>query len=162
MTGTGEVKMQHQAILAAGLLTVMMTACGSSEEPQVVEQIIVREPGDPALVPAARSRAAAVDPVALGENAFQSCTGCHAFEAGAPSAAGPNLYGVVGREAGALDGFPYSEALAASQIVWDEQSLDAYLADPAGYIPGTDMLAGTVTDEDQRSAIIAYLASADD
>lgn len=152
--------MRKQAILAVGLLTVMVTACGSSaEEPQIVEQIVVREPGAPA--PAASAPADSANLVATGEDAFQMCTGCHAYEAGAPSGAGPNLYGVIGRKAGSLDGYPYSDALAASDITWDAASLDSYLADPAGYVPGTDMLAGAVPDANNRAAIIAYLAGAD-
>ncbi|MHA7819753.1 MAG: c-type cytochrome [Erythrobacter sp.] len=147
--------MRNNALLAACLLTVMVTACGSSEQPEVIEQIVVREPGDPAPATADLSG----DLVAMGEDAFQVCTGCHTVDAGAPSAAGPNLHGVVGRVAGSLENFPYSEALAASQVTWDEATLDRYLADPAGYIPGTDMQVGTVTDPEARAAIIAYLAS---
>ena len=148
--------MRNNALLAACLLTRMAGACGSSEQPEVIEQIIVREPGDPAPAPAA----AAGDLVAMGEDAFQVCTGCHSVEAGAPSGAGPNLHGVVGRVAGSLEGFPYSEALAASGLTWDEATLDRYLADPTGYVPGTDMAVGTVTDPEARAAIIAYLAAA--
>ena len=156
-----DISMRKSAFLVAGLLTVMLAACGSSEEPpEVVEQIVVREPGAPVQA-APSGEAATTDLVAMGEDAFQMCTGCHAFEAGAPSAAGPNLYGVVGRVAGSLDDFPYSDALAASELTWDADSLDAYLADPAGFIPGTDMIAGTVTAGEARSAIIAYLATAD-
>ena len=149
--------MRNQAIIAAGLLTVMVTACGSAEQPEVIEQIVVREPGE--APPAPSAPGGGVDMVALGEDAFQMCNGCHVIEAGAPSSAGPNLYGVVGRTAGKLEGYPYSDALAESGINWDYNTLDRYLADPAGYVPGTDMLAGAVPDEDTRTAIIAYLAS---
>lgn len=148
--------MRRQAILAAGLLTMMVTACGSAEQPEVVEQIVVREP---AQAEAAPVQAETVDLVALGEDAFQMCTGCHVNEAGARSTAGPNLHGVMGRVAGSLDGYPYSEALAASQITWDEASMDAYLTDPGAYMPGTDMLAGAVPDDEARAAIIAYLTA---
>lgn len=149
--------MHNRAILAACLLTVMVTACGSTEQPEVIEQIVVRERGaDPVAVSAG---GAAMDLVALGEDAFQMCNGCHVVEAGARSSAGPNLHGVMGRTIGGLDGYEYSNALAASEIAWDETSLDQYLADPAGYLPGTDMLAGAVRDADTRAAIIAYLAS---
>jgi len=151
--------MHKRAILAASLLTVMVTACGSSEQPEVVEQIVVREPGQAAAEPKTAPEAGSVDLVAMGEDAFQMCTGCHVVEAGAPSTSGPNLHGVVGRVVGSVEGYPYSEALAASQTTWDESSLDAYLSDPGGFMPGTDMLAGAVPDDQQRAAIIAYLAA---
>ncbi len=150
--------MRNRAILAASLLTVMVTACGSTEQPAVVEQIIVREPGEAASTLAVAGDAP-LDLVAIGRDAFQMCSGCHVIEAGAPSSAGPNLHGVVGRAAGSLEGYPFSDALAQSNITWDEASLDQYVADPAGYLPGTDMLAGAVRDEEARAAIIAYLAS---
>lgn len=147
--------MLNRAILAAILPVIMVTACGSSEQPQVVEQIVVREPGDPAPV----APDMANDLVAMGEDAFQTCTGCHTVEAGAPSSAGPNLHRVVGRMAGSLEGYSYSDALAASGVMWDEATLDLYLADPSGYIPGSEMEVGTVTDPEARGAIVAYLAS---
>ncbi len=97
--------------------------------------------------------------VARGKDAFQRCTGCHAAAPGARSQAGPNLYGTVGRVAGSHPGFPYTDALAASKIVWDAETLDAYLADPTGTVPGSEMQRGTVRDADQRAAIVAYLIS---
>lgn len=157
--------MRNRAILAACLLTVMVTACGSSEQAKVVEQIVVREPGEPAPGPAAEpiidaaAGDTAIDLAALGEDAFQTCNGCHVIEAGAPSTAGPNLHGAVGRVAGSLDGYPYSDAMLASDVTWDDASLDQFLADPAGYLPGTDMVAGAVRDDEARAAIIAYLTS---
>ena len=157
--------MRHRAIFGAAALTVMVAACGANEEPpKVVEQIVVREPGAPAANKTLAENAgtggdASVDLVALGEDAFQMCTGCHNAEAGAPNMSGPNLYGVVGRKAGGLEGYPYSDALAGSDITWDRASLDRYLANPAGYVPGTAMVAGAVRDGESRAAIVAYLAT---
>lgn len=150
--------MRNRAVLAVCLLTVMVTACGSSEEPQeVVEQIVVRERGAPEAVAAAAS--GAVDLVALGEDTFQTCKACHSVDPDGRSSAGPNLYGVIGRQAGSLEGFDFSDAFAASDITWDEASLDGFLADPQGYIPGGEMLAGAVPDDEARAAVIAYLAA---
>ncbi len=146
--------MHQRAIIAASLLTIMLTACGSSEPQEVVEQIVVREPGEAAPV-----REFVAADLVFGEEAFQRCTACHSVEAGAPSAAGPNLHGIVGKVAGSAEGFPYSEALAAADFEWDATSLDAYLADPGGFLPGSEMDVGTVTDEAQRAAIVDYLAS---
>ncbi len=151
--------MHKQAALVAGLLTIMVTACGSSEQPEVVEQIVVRERGAPEVAAVAPPGDGAAGLVAMGQEAFARCSSCHVVEPGAGSTAGPNLHGVVGRVAGSLDGYPYTEALAASQITWDEASLDRYLADPSGTVPGSEMEVGTVSDDETRSAIIAYLAS---
>lgn len=150
--------MRNRAVLAVCLLTVMVTACGSSEEPpQVIEQIVVRERGAPDV--AKPVAGAAVDLIALGEDTFQTCTGCHSVNPDGRSAAGPNLYGIMGRKAGSLEGYSFSDAFTASDVTWDEASLDGFLADPQGYIPGSEMLAGAVPDEEQRKAVIAYLAA---
>ena len=135
------------------LLGPLLAACGSDPAPDPVEQIVVRERGSPVT----NTRDAVTDVAETGEAAFAMCTGCHTAEAGAPSSAGPNLFGVLGREAGALGDFEYSQALVASGITWDAASLDRYLADPEGIVPGTYMAAGAVPENDRRAAIIAYL-----
>lgn len=155
--------MRTNAIFAASLLT-LVAACGGSAEEPPVEQIVVREPGEPAanatiVANADSAGTAAVDLLAKGEAAFAVCSGCHVAEAGQPSAAGPNLYGVIGRQAGALDDFGYSDALAGSEITWDIATLDRFLANPSGYVPGTSMVAGGVSDGENRAAIVAYLGS---
>jgi len=119
----------------------------------------------PALTPAhTPARTPALDPawVQRGEDAYFRCKGCHSIAKGAPSSAGPNLYAVIGRRAGRYPGYPFSDALAQSGVVWDAQSLDAFLADPSGYIPGSEMRRGTVREAETRAAIIAFLAAQSD
>ncbi|WP_432199972.1 c-type cytochrome [Erythrobacter sp. W53] len=148
-----------RSIVLASLSAMMLTACGSSEAEPPAEQIIVREPGTPAPV-AAQASDAATDLVALGEAAFAVCSACHSAEQGAASRIGPNLYGVVGREAGAYEGFAnYSDAMKASGITWDEGQLNAFIANPSSAVSGTTMVAGAVSDAETRAAIIAYLTS---
>ncbi|MEM6828431.1 MAG: c-type cytochrome [Pseudomonadota bacterium] len=152
--------MRNKALLAAGLLTLGLAACSSSEPEAVVEQIVIRAPGEaPATAASPASEAGEVDMVALGEEAFQMCTGCHNADPGGPSMAGPNLHGVFGRKAGANPDFLYSDALVASGITWDYASLDRFLSNPAAYVEGTSMVAGAVRNGEQRAAIVAYLAS---
>ncbi len=156
--------MHKGAILAVSVLTIATAACSGSEEQPPVEQIEIREPGepDPNSVIAAgpdASDVGTIDLVAKGEAAFAVCSGCHVAAAGEPSMAGPNLYGVIGREAGALDDFAYSDALANSGITWDIEELDRFLANPAGRVEGTTMVAGAVSDGETRAAIVAYLGS---
>lgn len=147
------------SVLVASISLLGLAACSSeSEEP--VEQIVIREPGDAAsAVAGTASDTDSGDLVAMGKSAFAVCAACHSVEQGVPSRAGPNLYGVVGRAAGALDDFRYSDAMANSGLTWDEAELDAFLANPSAKVAGTSMVAGAVRDADRRAAITAYLAS---
>lgn len=141
------------------LAALALTACGSSEQPPV-EQIVVREPGETAAGgDAPEDTNASGDLVEAGKAAFAACASCHVVRPGAASGFGPNLYGVVGRAAGSLDGFDYSEALANSEITWTTEELDAFLANPVAKVPGTTMVAGSVSDAERRAALIAYLAT---
>jgi cytochrome c len=71
---------------------------------------------------------------------------------------GPNLFGVVGRKAGEVAGFKYSPAFAAGSgaIVWDESTLDRWLADPQSVIPGA-VMPYKQADPDKRRLVIEYL-----
>ncbi len=110
---------------------------------------------------------AAVDPalIAAGEKVFKKCKACHQVGEGAKNRAGPQLNGVMGRAAGAVDGFKYSSALkdkAAEGLVWNQETVTAFVANPRGYMKGTKMgFAGLKSEEDQ-AAIAAYLSSFSD
>lgn len=95
---------------------------------------------------------------AEGEKLFQaSCALCHSATAERGPRSGPPLWGVFGRRAGFVKGFPYSEAHLKSGLVWNAPTLEKYLADPRATIPGTaKIFRGTATAED-RAALIAYL-----
>jgi cytochrome c len=93
-----------------------------------------------------------------GERLFrQRCGACHSMEAG-QNRVGPHLSGVVGRAAGSVEGARYSDAMRDSGIVWDNQSLDTFLAAPRETVPGTTMTI-SIPDATQRAAIITYLES---
>lgn len=83
------------------------------------------------------------------------CSGCHApdFDKG-----GPRLRGILNRKAGSIRGFPYSDALRASDISWDEKRLNQWLENPEAVVKGNDMEFG-VSNPDERANIIAYLKS---
>ncbi|WP_417513976.1 c-type cytochrome [Minwuia sp.] len=96
------------------------------------------------------------DPAA-GEKVFKKCKICHKVEEGKNSPVGPNLYGIFGREAGKGDFKRYSTALKNSGIVWNEETIAAYLKDPKGYIPKNKMaFPGLKKDKDVEN-VIAYL-----
>ena len=91
-----------------------------------------------------------------GERLFNQCKACHVLDAGV-NRVGPSLANLKGRTAGTVDGFRYSPALANSGIVWEEDTLKAYLADPRGYIPGNRMAFRGINKEEDRDALVDYL-----
>jgi cytochrome c len=93
---------------------------------------------------------------ARGKKAYEACAACHTNK---PGGDGPSLVGIIGRKAGSLDDFTYSRPLRRSGIVWDETALNAYLADPQAFIPGTRMAFSGVPDKKERDDLISYLKS---
>src|SRR5205814_265763 len=93
---------------------------------------------------------------------FQFCFSCHSVDADEQTKLqGPSLYRIIGRPAASLAGFDYSDAMksrGAKGLIWDAATLDAYIADPDGIVPGTRMSAPPVRDEKDRADLIAYLA----
>ena len=107
------------------------------------------------LVTLGATAAAAAQPQD-GATVFEDrCSGCHVPGGGGQ---GPSLAGVVGRKAGAVAGFDYSEALKASGIVWTPARIEQFIADPAATVPGTAMPV-RVPDAAVRAAIVSYLAA---
>ena len=90
-----------------------------------------------------------------GRKVFATCAACH--EPSLPTRTGPDLRGVVGRKIGTVPGFRYSRAMKNARIVWDETTLDAYLAEPQEMLPGNAMpFPGLPLPADRRD-LIAYL-----
>jgi len=87
--------------------------------------------------------------------AFAICAGCHTITHGRQSS-GPSLAGVWGRKAGSMPGYPFSDALKASNIVWHAKSLDTWLAGPIQMVPGTKMVFG-ISDPKARKDVVDYL-----
>ena len=96
-----------------------------------------------------------------GAKVFRKCSACHKLEAG-ENGAGPYLYGVVGREKGAADGFGYSDTLASMGGEWTPENLSGFLEKPASYAPGTSMSFSGLRKVEDRADVIAYLDSLDD
>lgn len=93
-----------------------------------------------------------------GERTFnQQCKACHTVEKGGPSPIGPNLFGVVGRKAGSLDGYSYSEAMKKSGITWDDVALGDYLKDPKAKVPQGKMAFAGLRQAAAPGDVIAYL-----
>jgi cytochrome c len=91
-----------------------------------------------------------------GEKVFKKCQACHVIDK-EQNRVGPHLVGIIGRKAGSVEGFKYSDAMKESGKVWDEATIDAYLADPKGYIPKNKMAFAGLKKPEERAAVIAYL-----
>jgi cytochrome c len=99
-----------------------------------------------------QSAAAAAD-AAHGAQVYKTCALCHSFE---KNAAGPKHAGVFGRTAGTVPDYRYSPALQKSGIVWNDATLDKWLADPQALVPGTKMFFNVDSAQD-RADVIEYL-----
>lgn len=93
-----------------------------------------------------------------GEGLWRNCRSCHALEAGV-NGTGPSLYGVVGRDIGAAEGFAYSGALNEVAEVWTPENLNGFLENPKGWAPGTSMGYNGMRKIEDRANLIAYLDS---
>lgn len=95
---------------------------------------------------------------AAGKTVFANqCASCHTTEAG-KNGFGPSLAGVLGRKAGSVAGYKYSDAMANSGLAWDGANLDQFLTSSTTKVPGTAM-AVSLTDAKARADVIAYLAT---
>ncbi len=102
---------------------------------------------------------AAGDPVA-GEAVYRKCKSCHQVGADAKNRVGPQLNGVFGRKAAAVEGFRYSKAMeraGADGLVWDASSLDTYLENPKSLVTGTRMNFRGLKEAKDREDVLAYL-----
>lgn len=96
-----------------------------------------------------------------GERRVALCKSCHSLEKGGPNLQGPELYGVVGRAVAAHGGFNYSAALKAKGGAWDFASLDKFIENSQGYVPGTAMNQHVAKPE-HRAEIMVYLNTLSD
>jgi cytochrome c len=108
----------------------------------------------------AASADAAGDPEE-GATVFNKCRACHRIGPGARTVVGPELNGVVGRKAGSIEGYPYSAALKAAGLTWDEATLTQWLRSPRALVPGTRMTFAGISKDDDIANVIAYLKTFD-
>jgi cytochrome c len=95
---------------------------------------------------------------AHGAAIYERCLACHAL---AYDRTGPRHCGLFGRRAGGVQGFPYSAAMRRSSIVWNDMTLDRFLANPLQAVPGTAMGYAGVADGRERADLLAYIKQAD-
>ena len=92
---------------------------------------------------------------AHGAKVYQDCMICHSLD---KNEIGPMHRDVFGRKAGSVAGYDYSIALKASNIVWNDTTLDKWLTDTESLVPDNDMSFRVASAEERRD-IVAYLKS---
>ncbi|PHR95665.1 MAG: cytochrome c family protein [Oceanobacter sp.] len=88
---------------------------------------------------------------------FSKCAACHSVNKGGATILGPNLFGVVGRESGAVQSFPYSPALIDYKKTWTEAELHKFIENPMKVVPGTMMAFRGLKKIEDRNAVICLL-----
>ena len=97
---------------------------------------------------------------------FRKCAGCHKIEQGKKGGMGPNLYGIFNSPAGQVEGYRYSEWLKESGIIWNRESLQAWLSDRktreeyfGKNVFKTKMMWTGIKKEEKMKEILDYLES---
>jgi cytochrome c len=93
-----------------------------------------------------------------GKVLFEKCASCHNDKAGA-SDVGPSLNGVLGRKAGGLDDFRYSNAMRRTDFTWDEANLKEYILNPQGKVKGNRMPFSGFSNPTDVDDIVAFLST---
>lgn len=168
--------MKRNFLMGAAALASLVTlsACGGKQAEEAPAEST--EAAAPAEAPAATEEApAATDAAAApaggtmefasmttdakaGEKVFALCRSCHVLEDGV-NRVGPSLYNIVGRTAGSVAGFNYSDANKNSGVTWTTDVLFEYLEDPKGFMPGTKMAFPGIKNAQDRANLVAYLDS---
>ena len=141
-------KPKESAYKVEGLEVASTTASGQ-EAAKVVEAVDIK-----ALL--------AMGDLAHGEKVFKKCTACHMIAAGGKNMIGPNLWSVIGRQAGVVSDYKYSKAMVAYGKEWTFEEMNSYLIKPQAYVKGTKMAFAGLRKEKDRASVILYMnANAD-
>ena len=159
---------RHFTMSGSVAALALLAACGGSKTPEAPasETAVVTDPA-PAVetapvvdaatpVAATENYADFTGDAAAGKVVFIQCQACHVLTEGV-NRVGPSLHNKVGKAAGQVEGFKYSEANKNSSIVWTEEKLFEYLKNPRAVIPGTTMAFAGIPDPQKRADLIAFL-----
>ncbi len=141
-----------------GTAAIIFAACGSDNS-TAADLTTKTTPSATSVSSSSSVQMASADPLARGKRLYKRCVACHTLNEGGKHKVGPNLYGFYGAKAGSKDGFNYSKAMAASDIVWDDETLDGYLTRPSAFMPKNRMSFVGLKKPEDRAAVIAYIKS---
>ncbi len=163
--------------LIASASILLISACGSGDpENQSSQEYNVKKQSDAPVSSPTTSAEPAADKqpsleftalpapyntadYARGRRTFKLCQSCHTLKPEGNNLVGPKLYGMFGREIGAVEGFSYSSAVSEADFIWTPEKLDEWLTSPRSFLPGNRMSFAGVRKPQDRLAVIAYIMS---
>jgi cytochrome c len=165
--------------IAAAVLSALLIAFGGSTlletmrsghggdhaTPGYTLPVTIAEGGQPAATPAAPAgldvasvfTALQTAEASAGESAFKKCQTCHTVNEGGRNGVGPNLWNIVNKEKGSVEGYSYSKAVREKEGKWDYESLANFIHDPRGWLRGNKMAFAGIKDTTELASILAYL-----
>lgn len=150
------MRFSNSGFALVGFFSLALTACGPASPPNADSDSTTAAEAEAADINALIANA----DVKRGQTLFLQCRACHSLGAGEAHKVGPNLHGMFGRKAGQAPGFVYSEPLSQSDVTWNPETLNEFLARPSQFIPGNRMVFIGVGKPADRGNLIAFLQQA--
>ena len=134
------------------LPAILLTACGGGSESSLSST-----PAPKAETASIVKTASTLTPMERGAKLYKRCRACHTLDEGGKHKVGPNLWAIYGAKAGSKEDFNYSKAMAASEVIWDDATMDAYIKKPSEFIKGGRMSFAGLKRQEDREALFLYL-----
>jgi cytochrome c len=163
-----EMNKAFAAVLLAGIVFMVSMILGEMlVHPKKLTETAIKIEGVATTETAAAPAAAVLEPVsallasadvAAGQVVARRCTSCHVFEKGGANRVGPYLWGIIGDDHAHASGFAYSPALTAMKgKPWTFEEMNAFIANPRAYAPGTKMAFAGISRVQDRANLIAWM-----
>lgn len=133
---------------------ILLSACGGASESSTPAAPVVKAKTAPIVQTASK-----ITPMERGAKLYKRCKACHTLEEGGKHKVGPNLWDIYGAKAGSKDGFTYSKVMAASELIWNDETLDAYIKKPSEFMKGNRMSFVGIKKAEDREAVLLYMKS---
>ena len=104
------------------LMTFLISSCGGGESKTAPTQA-VKTTQTAQVIPVASE----MTPLEHGAKIYKRCKACHTLDEDGKHKVGPNLWDIYGAKAGSKEGFNYSKVMAASDVIWTDETMDAYM-----------------------------------
>lgn len=136
------------------LMTFLISSCGGGESTTSPTQAV--KPTQTAQVIPVASE---MTPLEHGAKIYKRCKACHTLDEDGKHKVGPNLWDIYGAKAGSKEGFNYSKVMAASDVIWTDETMDAYMTKPSTFMKGNRMSFIGLKKQADRDAVQLYIKS---